>query len=54
MSKLGGGMIEGMKSKYAVPALMQVGGSMMQGAAADKKAGDERKRYNTNVGTRLW
>ena len=60
------GLIGGlMSSPYAMPAAIMSGtqliGGVMQGYGAQKQqdqqvqmAEDERKRYNTNVGTRLW
>jgi len=54
-----------MASQYAAPALISTGGQLiggaMQGYGAQKQyeeqkklAADERARYNTNIGTRLW
>ncbi len=54
-----------MASQYAAPALISTGGQLiggaMQGYGAKKQyeeqkklAADERARYNTNIGTRLW
>lgn len=54
-----------MASPYAAPALISTGGQLiggaMQGYGAQKQyedqkklAADERARYNTNIGTRLW
>lgn len=67
LGKAGGkGLVGGMMSSpYAAPALISGGtqliGGVMQGYGAKKQqdqqvqmAEDERKRYNTNVGTRLW
>ena len=62
----GGGLIGGMMSSpYAAPAAIMSGtqliGGVMQGYGAQKQqekqeqlAEDDRKRYNTNIGTRLW
>jgi hypothetical protein len=54
-----------MSSQYAAPALIQGGtqliGGIMQGKGAQQQqeqqiamAEDDRKRYNTNIGTRLY
>jgi hypothetical protein len=60
------GLVGGiMSSPYTAPALISGGtqliGGVMQGVGAQKQqdqqiqlAEDERKRYNTNVGTRLF
>jgi hypothetical protein len=65
-SGAGKGLVGGiMSSPYTAPALISGGtqliGGAMQGYGAKKQqdqqvqmAEDERKRYNTNVGTRLW
>lgn len=50
---------------YLAPSLVQAGGQIIQGIGGavsqrefqrreDEKEDDARKRYNTNVGTRLW
>lgn len=65
-AKGGGGMLgKFMSSPYVAPAIVQAGAGMLQGAGQakqmeamqereDEKEEDQRRRYNTNVGTRLW
>lgn len=54
-----------LSSPYAAPALIQAGAGMLQGYAQGKQQQDlyrrqkeekeeDRRRYSTNVGTRLW